>query len=416
MPVLPAAAARGKPSACASLPIHNPSYERTPELWHAVAMQQERLAALRLPGAAPRRKLPPPPRAPPLSSPSALAAAAAAAATSDSDEEEAPPRYELTLAQRMGLSDAPPPELTPPEWEAIAARSREAEESRQPCVICCDDFRTQKQVLLSCGHVFHRECLTSWERHSRSRVCPVCRKQHYRKRSLHDGANLYRGECATRLQAHFRGYRARKMHGAAIRRLNPARQRRYCEDRLSSLTDRLVGRLDAQHDELDAFFAQLDSSVAASRLAIHAPPVAWPHVEASARRRGFSDCPVCLAAFGPHDRIALLSCSHAFHERCIDSFERFSLSPLCTCPVCRASYSRQTIALHEGAPPPPLAEECADCAEGSGKDAKGAKDAKPKGAKGAKEKPPTRAVAGGRGGRGGRGAPRGTAGAAAGRR
>ena len=247
-----------------SLTINNPSYASRPELWHAVAMQQQRLADLGLPGAAPRRRLPKPPPPAPLSQP--VCGTAADAADASEDEEVDPPRFELTLAQRMGLADAPDPELTAPEWEAIAARSRAADESRQPCVICCDAFRDQKQVLLSCGHVFHRDCLLSWERYSRSRVCPVCRKQHYRKRTLHDGANLYKAECATKLQALMRGHCARKTHGAAIRRLNPARLRQYCEEKLTSLTDRLVDQLDAEHDDLDAFFAQIDSSVAVSRV------------------------------------------------------------------------------------------------------------------------------------------------------
>ena len=159
-------------------------------------------------------------------------------AESEEEDEIDRPRLELTLAQRMGLAVAPDPELTAPEWEAIAARSREEEDSRAPCVICCEEFRDRKQVLLSCGHVFHRDCLSSWERHSRSRVCPVCRKQHYRKRSMADGANIYRAECATRLQAAWRGLRERKRHAAAIRRVNPTRLRSYCEQQLTTLTDR----------------------------------------------------------------------------------------------------------------------------------------------------------------------------------
>eukprot|EP00966_Prymnesium_polylepis_P057128 1323221-Prymnesium_polylepis.1 len=154
-------------SSSTSLAINNPSYASRPEMWHAVAMQQERLKDLGLPGAAPRRRLPKQPPPPPLSRP-----VCEDAADESDDEEIEAPRYALTLAQRMGLAEAPDPELTAPEWEVIAARSRAAEESRQPCVICCDDFRDQKQVLLSCGHVFHRECLTSWERYSRSRCCP----------------------------------------------------------------------------------------------------------------------------------------------------------------------------------------------------------------------------------------------------
>lgn len=41
------------------------------------------------------------------------------------------------------------------------------------------------------------------------------------------------------------------------------------------------------------------------------------------------------------ERLALLSCSHVFHERCVAAFEAFALSPAVrTCPVCRAQYTK----------------------------------------------------------------------------
>ena len=259
----------------------------------------------------------------------------------------------------MGLVAAPDPELTAPEWEAIAARSREEEDSRAPCVICCEEFRDRKQaflhhyrperyaqtrktlrffqllqVLLSCGHVFHRECLSSWERHSRSRICPVCRKQHYRKRSLHDAANLYKGECATRLQAAWRGLKVRKQHAPILRRVNPERLRRYCEDKLTSFTNRLISRLDAERLDIDALFAEIDDSVAYSRTLMGDDVVDWNSVEFAAKCRGIGDCPVCLAPLLAGEQLALLSCSHVFHGRCIESFERYDkhrkVSIICT--------------------------------------------------------------------------------------
>lgn len=124
--------------------------------------------------------------------------------------------------------------------------------------------------------------------------------------------------------------------------LNPARQRRYCEDRLSRLTDRLVGVVDTEC-ELDALFAEIDSSVAASRAMMGEEAVDWRAVEAFARGRGFSDCPICLAPFEGSEKLSLLSCSHVFHERCVLSFERFSISSVCSCPVCRACYTKTTI-------------------------------------------------------------------------
>lgn len=54
------------------------------------------------------------------------------------------------------------------------------------------------QVLLSCSHVFHKTCLQAFERFSRRKLCPMCRKEQYETRVIHDAAQLFRHKCATR--------------------------------------------------------------------------------------------------------------------------------------------------------------------------------------------------------------------------
>jgi hypothetical protein len=46
-------------------------------------------------------------------------------------------------------------------------------------------------------------------------------------------------------------------------------------------------------------------------------------------------CPICMDAFALRDQV-LLSCSHAFHASCIESFERYVGTDRRACPVCRA--------------------------------------------------------------------------------
>merc|ERR1740139_608293 len=254
--------------------INNPSYAKKPELFHAVALQQQRLALLGLGPPLPRRKKKPPPpqkrpTRPSAATPSAAGPSASTAVSAQcsecSDDDETKPPPTLTLAQRMGLESGPDPALTANEWAVIAERSKGQGRSKEPCAICLGDFTTDAQVLLSCAHVFHRACLNSWERHSKSRCCPVCRKLHYQKRTCHDGEDLYRHECVVQLQAAWRGQAARRTWGPALRRANPATRRAWSEHRLSSLTDKLVSELDAEHDALDDLFAEIDCSVASSR-------------------------------------------------------------------------------------------------------------------------------------------------------
>ena len=342
-------------SSASSGMLHNPGYQRNPELFHAVALQQQRLADFKI-------SLAPPPvslRRDRVSTRPHVRAAAAAAAPEartangggddDDDDDDATGRsrpIKLTLAQRMGLAEAPEPQLTQSEWDHIAGAARDR--SMEPCVICCEPFRDEQQVLLSCGHVFHRQCLRAWERHSKSRVCPCCRKQHYRKRSIDDGANLYREELATRLQACWRGCAARKVTAKALRHANPQRLRRYCEDRLGGLTDQLIGHLDAERSEVDKLFDEIDGTIQASRV-LMGGAVDWLAAERVARERGLGDCPVCLGPLhNSSEPLALLSCTHVFHRRCLMSFEAFSITPACLCPVCRAAYTKTEMSIDGG--------------------------------------------------------------------
>ena len=42
------------------------------------------------------------------------------------------------------------------------------------CVICLDEMNDNDEIrALSCGHVFHTNCIRAWNR--RKKTCPVCR-------------------------------------------------------------------------------------------------------------------------------------------------------------------------------------------------------------------------------------------------
>ncbi len=67
-----------------------------------------------------------------------------------------------------------------------------------------------------------------------------------------------------------------------------------------------------------------------------------------------NDCAVCMCSISlrpvkrqsksdpPLDLrpIALLSCSHVFHDRCITSFEVYRKEDVPQCPMCRCSYEK----------------------------------------------------------------------------
>ena len=108
-------------------------------------------------------------------------------------------------------------------------------------------------------------------------------------------------------------------------------------------------------------------AAAASYAASSAATFDWLAARRSAEKRGLCDCPICMRSTAEllpvaaseqpqspvgRSHIALLSCTHVFHERCIEAFESFVENDVTgkgggvvihTCPVCRAGYNRKRL-------------------------------------------------------------------------
>ncbi|KAM9712386.1 RING finger protein 32 isoform 2-T2 [Menidia menidia] len=213
----------------------------------------------------------------------------------------------LTLAQKLGLVASPGKGLTEDEWTQVKERSVLQQDSAQPCAICKEEFRLQAQVLLSCSHVFHRACLQAFERFSGRKTCPMCRREQYETRVIYDASRLFRHACATRIQACWRGYVARKWY-------RTIKKTKYPKDknlRRKFLEERVI-------------------------------------------QRGVWECPICLTALchpAESSRLdpqqvrhtVLLSCSHLFHQPCLEALEAFATDSRPTCPLCRSAYYKKLI-------------------------------------------------------------------------
>ncbi|XP_056869719.1 RING finger protein 32 [Takifugu flavidus] len=278
--------------------------------------------------------------------------------------DSAPPP--LTLAQKLGLVASPAPGLTEGEWRQVKARSIQQGESGQPCAICREEFLLQPQVLLSCSHVFHKTCLQAFERFSRRKCCPMCRKEQYETRVIHDAAQLFRHKCATRIQAYWRGYATRK--GFAILRKYSSPQdkhqrRKFFEEKLQELNDSFVRYC---HTDTEAFLRDINHSLSSSRRVfqqlerkcVSEPQESdWQRIQSQVIQRDVWDCPICLTALcspglpaeaetsqPPRGRrLVLLSCSHLFHQPCLEAFEAFSIQTRPPCPLCRSAYHKKLI-------------------------------------------------------------------------
>ncbi|KAH1176678.1 hypothetical protein KIL84_010380, partial [Mauremys mutica] len=275
---------------------------------------------------------------------------------------------QLTLAQKLGLVEPPSLPLTAEEWDKVKQRSVKQGDSVQPCAICREEFALQPQVLLSCSHVFHKACLKAFEKFAGKKTCPLCRKKQYQTRVIHDGARLFKIKCITRIQACWRGYIVRKWYKNLRKTVPPQDsklRKKFFEAKFQEISDRLLSSYDTNIDE---FFSEIDSSIAASRNVLQqleekfAPLISeteWEKIQMQAFRQEIFDCPICImplrhithppSVFSENSnnrysrQTVLLSCSHMFHQTCLQAFEEFSLGERLVCPLCRSCYQKKIL-------------------------------------------------------------------------
>jgi len=264
-----------------------------------------------------------------------------------------------------------------------------------------DTFRAETQVILSCSHVFHQTCLTSFERFSGRATCPLCRSADYEKRLFEEGRKNWELLCTRKLQAVWRGHCGRKIWNYLLDTVvptDPAKKRDFFVRRMGKLSTKLLSAMDNNADDLEALFSESDQALLVSRQVfnnatepssrtVQSPPetstadrwaalrldmegpaalpalpspsaaqgehdtIDWDKVETAALTRNEQDCAICLGDLGgPDKQKALTSCSHLFHAQCLASFERFATAV-------SADRHRQTLA----AEPTPQCPTCPCC-------------------------------------------------------
>lgn len=67
--------------------------------------------------------------------------------------------------------------LKPLDWYLLEKSILKKVEPDACCPICMEKFQATEEVLLSCGHIFHKVCLRSFENFIRNAdlSCPICR-------------------------------------------------------------------------------------------------------------------------------------------------------------------------------------------------------------------------------------------------
>lgn len=202
----------------------------------------------------------------------------------------------LTLAEKMGLVEKPPPPLSSGEWSKIQEKSNVRGDTE--CPICLSAFTDGKQqVILCCSHVYHEDCLNSYERHFGSNKCPMCRGANYYRRYVTSGVKAYKQQCAIRIQRYYRGYRVRKqmlkLMAKTIEKISPVNdnteewsehskqsnkksqernfgmlKRKYGAKALKALTSTLLSKIASKDEQVNDFLMATEYSQRQSMLVI----------------------------------------------------------------------------------------------------------------------------------------------------
>uniref|UniRef100_A0A8C0JVV2 Ring finger protein 32 n=1 Tax=Canis lupus dingo TaxID=286419 RepID=A0A8C0JVV2_CANLU len=275
----------------------------------------------------------------------------------------------LTLAQKLGLFEPPPPLLSSDEWEKVKQRSILQGDSMQPCPICKEEFELRPQVLLSCSHVFHRACLQAFEKFTNKKTCPLCRRNQYQTRVIHDGARLFKTKCATR----WSGLKELPWHLQVEAPPGRVSVLPLCPFQFTEISHRILCSYNTDIEEL---FSEIDHCLAINRSILQQledrcshelTEEDWEKIQIQALHRETYECPICLTPLPPltatgsgdsHQdasgmrcsqtsrETVLLSCSHVFHHTCLLALEEFSLgdcSPFHACPLCRSCYQKKIL-------------------------------------------------------------------------
>ncbi|GMH87504.1 hypothetical protein TrVE_jg11599 [Triparma verrucosa] len=282
----------------------------------------------------------------------------------------------LSLAQLRGLAPLPPKKLTEEEWVGVETEALLRGDVTGCCSICMEELGTSDQVILSCSHTFHAACIASFERflRTKARTCPMCRHASYQKKVTSVGVITKRQECAMAAQATVRMYLAkvelkrRRKQLYATGQGDKSRRHDFFASEISNIGDRALEEVQRGADSVDLLFAEFNQNLALSRQVFDSsvstpgvgntginlipPPNSlktatsklsmpqWVMVYERSKSRGSSECPICMNDCEDGGDDVLLSCSHTFHKKCIEAFERFNIYEVCLCPVCRDDYTK----------------------------------------------------------------------------
>ncbi|XP_057289444.1 RING finger protein 32-like [Hydractinia symbiolongicarpus] len=260
----------------------------------------------------------------------------------------------VTLAEKLGIVECEEnPCLNEEQWAILKKKSNSRGDSSQPCAICKDNYNQfRQQILLSCSHVFHRQCIASFEKYSGKAICPICRRTNYEKRVIFDGSIITLNRSATVIQKHWRRYIIQKRYIQLREKIPPSDKklrRKYYEQKFLKLSDKLVESYDYHYEDVSHFIDSIDQNLVSSKSVMKRFTERdmleneWENIQIKAIKRGKKECPICLSLLNDGSKgTMLLSCTHVYHMQCLLAYEQYNNKHEKLCPVCRTEYNKRS--------------------------------------------------------------------------
>ena len=110
----------------------------------------------------------------------------------------------------------------------------------------------------------------------------------------------------------------------------------------------IVGVIGITADEVDALFAESEAAIAVSRMTFgrafnqktepmpargRTTDIDWDRIQQTAQSRGETECCICMGPYTHQRPCTYLSCTHIFHETCLDAMEDLAALEKKRCPI-----------------------------------------------------------------------------------
>ncbi|OHS94334.1 hypothetical protein TRFO_11191 [Tritrichomonas foetus] len=229
------------------------------------------------------------------------------------------------------------------DFDMIKSDIEKGQYVKQTCSFCQKHYSYKNLSILSCGHVFHSDCLSSFRKNSnpRNHCCPICR-QLYHFVDIH-ASDCYKNLAAILIQKRFRGFRFRK-HLGDIAPPGSTMHRKWVLSRAKNASVLLVDAIENQSDAVDAILASIDKELDWARSVMNAVEVQekvidWESVRMKIIQKGCGSCPICLREIY-FDDCMITSCEHCYHPECLKHWLSVCENEdnATTCPVCRSPF------------------------------------------------------------------------------